>query len=189
MKKILKKQRGFTLVELMIVIAIIVVLSVILIPTGLNYPSQARDKQRQQDVKKITDLLQVHALDQASWVNDGGDATTFGWHCLDVSLGTNNDFYRFFIQENLPQFAGNYPQDPEPSDQNLQLCSGQYAILSLFWFVDFFPEMGHVIAVFSSVENEENGNFDITQPDLMQVLTGSAPLHDSGQYYVNLVYQ
>ena len=53
----LKIHSGFTLVELMIVIAIIGILSAALFPSFGNYFSRARDTQRINDLRKLNIAL------------------------------------------------------------------------------------------------------------------------------------
>lgn len=58
------KQRGFTLIEIMIVVVIIGILSSIILPKILDKPNQARNTKAQSDIKTIEMALQLYKLDK-----------------------------------------------------------------------------------------------------------------------------
>jgi general secretion pathway protein G len=57
---LLKKQRGFTLLELLIVIVIIGILALLIIPNITSAPKKARDTQRKTDLKAIQKGLEEY---------------------------------------------------------------------------------------------------------------------------------
>jgi type II secretion system protein G len=59
----MKFQRGFTLIELVVVIAIIGVLAGFLVSNFMNAREKARDSQRKSDVKQIQKALEVYRQD------------------------------------------------------------------------------------------------------------------------------
>lgn len=72
MKKILKNKKGFTLIELMVVIVIILILAAIAIPSFTRLISQANEAQATAEGRTVYLLMQLEA-DSANI--DGDDAT------------------------------------------------------------------------------------------------------------------
>ncbi|MGL5979022.1 MAG: type IV pilin protein [Erysipelotrichaceae bacterium] len=67
MKKMLKNKKGFTLVELIVVIAILGVLAVIMVPAFTGYVAKAKDASAKADVKSWCTAYQAaYAESQAS---------------------------------------------------------------------------------------------------------------------------
>ncbi len=57
------KQRGFTLIEIMIVVVIIGILASVIAPRIFDKPGQARTTKAQHDVKTLSSLLNLYKLD------------------------------------------------------------------------------------------------------------------------------
>ncbi len=63
----LKPQKGFTLLELLIVIIIVFVLGIIIVPNLLSGPARARDSQRKQDLRQIKTALENYYNTNSSY--------------------------------------------------------------------------------------------------------------------------
>jgi prepilin-type N-terminal cleavage/methylation domain-containing protein len=57
----LKKKKGFTLVELLVVVAILAILLVALIPSALGYSDKARDTRAAKDIRNFTTVVEAFA--------------------------------------------------------------------------------------------------------------------------------
>jgi len=79
---LLKKQGGFTLLELLIVIVIIAILVVLIVPNLVSGPQRARDSQRKSDLRNIKTALETYYNDSnsyptsATWKTDLSSGTT-----------------------------------------------------------------------------------------------------------------
>ena len=62
-----KKEKGFTLVELLIVISIIGVLATLLMANFIGIRQRARDAQRKADLRQIQSALEIYRSDQGAY--------------------------------------------------------------------------------------------------------------------------
>ena len=67
MRKLLKKQQGFTLLELLIVIVIIGILALIIVPGLASGPKRARDAQRKSDLRAVKNALETYYNDNNAY--------------------------------------------------------------------------------------------------------------------------
>ncbi len=63
MKNIQQKQRGFTLIEVMVVVVILGILAAILVPKVMDRPDQARKTKARQDIRALEAALNLYKLD------------------------------------------------------------------------------------------------------------------------------
>jgi type II secretion system protein G len=76
LKNIIKKQGGFTLLELLIVIVIIGILALLIIPNITSAPKKARDTQRKTDLKAIQKGLEEYFVSNNVYPAQLNDLTT-----------------------------------------------------------------------------------------------------------------
>jgi prepilin-type N-terminal cleavage/methylation domain-containing protein len=101
-----KSQKGFTLIELMIVIAIIAILAAILIPNFLHARAEAQTAGCEGNEKQIATALEEYAVDHNGSYGAGGTVTS-------TLLGT--------------LYLGVTPTDPvDSSNYSVNTASGSY---------------------------------------------------------------
>lgn len=120
------KRSGFTLIEILIVIAIIGILAVAFLPNLLNAPSKARDAKRIADLDKIASLL----LNE--YVRTGQVVDTDGNDMGCIKQGSNSKI-SLFIEANLDELGGVFPNQPSKEiyginrpDIQKVMCEGGY---------------------------------------------------------------
>lgn len=73
-----RKQTGFTIVELLIVIAVIAILAAITVVAYSGIQARARDSQRQADVRMITKALELYYIDNGRYPAGSGSTVING---------------------------------------------------------------------------------------------------------------
>ncbi len=67
MKKVLSIQKGFTLVELLVVVAVIGILSTLLVANFIGVRQRGRDAQRKSNLRQMQSALELYRADQAGY--------------------------------------------------------------------------------------------------------------------------
>lgn len=67
----MKKQTGFTLIEVMVVVVILGILAAFVVPQVLSRPDEAKRVKAQQDVIRIESALDMYRLDNGSYPTQG----------------------------------------------------------------------------------------------------------------------
>jgi type II secretion system protein G len=115
--------RGFTLIELMIVIVILGILMGTILPRITGAQSRARDTARTADLNSISQAMELYYDDFGTYPGTVGDAV-----CLksgEISFTFENIFKTYFKGETVPT-------DPNSSTPNLFVnCDGGYVYLPL----------------------------------------------------------
>jgi general secretion pathway protein G len=62
-----RKERGFTLIELMVVVVILAVLSAFVVPNLMDRPDEARIVAAKQDISSISSALKLYKLDNYNY--------------------------------------------------------------------------------------------------------------------------
>lgn len=84
MRKLLKRQQGFTLLELLIVIVIIGILALIIVPGLASGPKRARDAQRKSDMRAVKNALETYYNDNNSY--PAGDYSGLGSYLVNAYI-------------------------------------------------------------------------------------------------------
>jgi len=140
----MKKVKGFTSIELLIVIAIIGILAVAFLPSLFGALSKGNDAQRLAAVQKLENFVVTQILARTEMPATG---------CVDPAGGAGS--IGKLVNDNLADFGGVFPLDPDKSTLVGDSCSfekGQYG------YVKYAGGSMYTAGVYSEVENKSNAN-------------------------------
>ena len=126
------KQKAFTLIELLIVIAIIGLLaSIVLIATN-NARVKARDTKRKADLKQLTTAFELYFLNNSAYPIAGGPGPACGSFIYESTQLTSSNFTKYL--STLPRDPSTYSGNKEymllTPDLSPGPASGYYYILA-----------------------------------------------------------
>ncbi len=115
-----RKQQGFTLIELMVVVVILAILAAIAVPKLMDRPDEARLVKAKQDIGAISSALQLYKLDNYRYPN-----TDQGIEALVVKPTSDPE------PKNWKQYLQQVPKDPWGNDY-IYLSPGEHGDFDLY---------------------------------------------------------
>lgn len=101
------KQKGFTLVELLVVISIIGVLSSVVLVSLNSARAKARDTRRITDLKQMQTALEIYYDKNGQYPLPAGGSLVWSGHCPDYGN------YNNYILGLAPDYMASLPVDPK----------------------------------------------------------------------------
>lgn len=93
MKKILTGKKGFTLTELIIVIAIIGILAAVLVPTLSGYIKKSKESALEQEARSISAIYETWLLDEETYDKEYSDQADPEMTAAEVATGEFVTYY------------------------------------------------------------------------------------------------
>ena len=114
-----KRNRGFTIVELLIVVVVIAILAAITIVAYNGVTSRAKDSTRQGDVRTITQALELYYLENGRYPISSGSTTINGFWSTTTDASWSN-----LESQLVPKYVSRLPVDVDNTDGSSVLGPG-----------------------------------------------------------------
>ena len=122
-----EKSKGFTIVELLIVIVVIGILSAIVIVAYNGIQERGRDAQRVSDIKAITNALEMYYLDHGEYPSGSGSVNSTALNSSSWST-TADGSWANLRDKLVPKYMSALPKDPiSTPGANAQTTGYNYA--------------------------------------------------------------
>lgn len=118
----MQKQKGFSLIEIMVVVVILGILAALVVPKIINRPDEARVVKAKQDILSIQSALDLYQLDNGTY-----PSTDQGLVAL-VNKPSSNP-----VPSNWQPYLKSLPKDPWGRDY-LFLNPGQHGEIDIFTY-------------------------------------------------------
>ncbi|MFH0851996.1 MAG: type II secretion system protein [bacterium] len=148
------KNNGFTLMELLVVVAIIGILASIVLVSLNSARAKARDAKRLQDIRQIQSALDLYYDKYGAYPVSGNCAATLpnsGW-CNSVESLSSNSWIRNG-SSNLSEFIGKDPIDPKQGSSANWAPSGGG---TYFYYANGYGGAGQWYMIILGLENVSN---------------------------------
>jgi prepilin-type N-terminal cleavage/methylation domain-containing protein len=170
-----KSRFGFTLIELVVVIAIIGILSITGAVAFSNSLKLARDGRRKQDLDAITQALRMYYQEYGRYPRAGACAYGTGCYVYSTSGGD-------WIPALAPYFSGKAPVDPTNNRPN-PWTAGNYS-----YAYGFLTSDGQAYNLIAQLENPNDpdrcGLKDYHTTDLLHLCTAFGGSYSNNDYVV-----
>lgn len=149
----IREQKGFTIVELIIVIVVIAILAALVITTFSNIQRRARDTDRQNDIKSIHGVLEVYYADRSHYPTLSDVVTGLPGVDPDALKPPVKDAETISAADST-QKRYKYAPTPEGCDNESVLCTG-YTLEAVLENGDKFTKTSLAIQEEEEEEEEE----------------------------------
>lgn len=102
----MKNRRGFTLLELLIVVAVIAIIAAIAIPNLLTSMQRAKQKRSMADIRNIATAWEARATDTQSFTAAGAAGSAFVWPANDLTYAQMRSILHPTYFKELPKIDG-----------------------------------------------------------------------------------